>query len=42
MHIMSIAKEEEHAYTAPAGIVNGKLSYEKESAPISAPTSIFK
>lgn len=30
MHIMSIGKEEEHPYTSPARIVNGKLSYEKE------------
>ena len=30
MHIMGIAKEEIHPYTAPARIVNGKLSYENE------------
>jgi hypothetical protein len=28
MHIMSIGKDEEHPYTAPARIVNGALSYE--------------
>ncbi len=28
MHIMGVGKEEEHPYTAPARIVNGKLSYE--------------
>ena len=28
MHIMGIGKAEEHPYTAPAKIVNGKLSYE--------------
>ena len=28
MHIMGLGKEEEHPYTAPAKIVNGKLSYE--------------
>ncbi len=31
MHIMGIAKDEEHPYTAPAKIVNGELSYENES-----------
>jgi len=31
MHIMGIAKDEEHPYTAPARIINGALSYEKES-----------
>jgi len=31
MHIMGIAKDEEHPYTAPARIINGTLSYEKES-----------
>lgn len=31
MHIMGIAKEEEHPYTAPAKIVNGELTYENES-----------
>ncbi len=30
MHIMSIGKEQEHPYTAPARIVNGELSYELE------------
>ena len=29
MHIMGIGKEEEHPYTEPAKIINGKLSYEK-------------
>lgn len=29
MHIMGIAKENEHPYTAPARIINGELSYEK-------------
>lgn len=28
MHIMAIAKAEEHPYTAPAKIVNGALTYE--------------
>jgi len=28
MHIMGMGKAEEHPYTAPANIVNGKLSYE--------------
>jgi uncharacterized protein (DUF488 family) len=27
MHIMGVDKEEEHPYTSPAKIVNGKLSY---------------
>jgi hypothetical protein len=31
MHILSIGKEEEHAYTVPARIVNAKLSYENEA-----------
>jgi len=31
MHIMSIGKEEEHPYTAPARIVNGALTYEQET-----------
>jgi len=31
MHIMGIAKEEEHPYTAPAKIVHGELTYENES-----------
>jgi len=31
VHIMGIAKDEEHPYTAPARIINGTLSYEKES-----------
>src|ERR1035437_6440728 len=30
MHIMGIGKEQEHPYTAPAGIINGELSYEIE------------
>ncbi len=30
MHIMGIGKAEEHPYTAPATIVSGKLSYEKD------------
>lgn len=30
MHIMAISKEDEHPYTAPARIVNGALSYEKD------------
>ena len=30
MHIMGIGKEEIHPYTAPARIVNGKLSYQSE------------
>ncbi|CAN5542783.1 DUF488 domain-containing protein [soil metagenome] len=29
MHIMKIGKEEEHRFTAPAGIVNGVLTYEE-------------
>jgi len=29
-HIMEICKDEEHPYTKPAKIVNGKLSYEDE------------
>jgi len=28
MHIMEVAKEEEHPYTAPAKIVNGELTYQ--------------
>jgi len=28
MHIMAVAKEEEHPYTAPAKILHGELSYE--------------
>ena len=28
MHIMSVTKAEEHPFTAPARIVNGKLNYE--------------
>jgi len=31
IHIMSTTKSEEHPYTAPARIVNGKLSYEQDS-----------
>lgn len=31
MHIMGIAKDEEHPYTAPSKIVNGELRYENES-----------
>jgi uncharacterized protein (DUF488 family) len=30
MHIMGIGKADEHAYTAPARIVNGELNYEPE------------
>ncbi len=30
LHILSAKKSEEHPYTSPARIVNGKLSYEKE------------
>ena len=30
MHIMGIAKADEHPYTAPARILNGKLNYEIE------------
>jgi len=30
MHIMGVGKEEAHPYTAPARIVNGKLSYQSE------------
>jgi uncharacterized protein (DUF488 family) len=30
MHIMAVAKEEEHPYTAPAKIVDGELSYGPE------------
>lgn len=30
MHIMGVGKAEEHPYTQPARIVNGKLSYEVE------------
>jgi hypothetical protein len=30
MHIMSVNKAEEHPYTAPSRIVNGKLNYELE------------
>ena len=30
MHIMGVSKAEEHPYTAPARIVNGKLNYELE------------
>jgi uncharacterized protein (DUF488 family) len=29
IHIMSATKSEEHRYTAPAKIVNGKLTYEE-------------
>ncbi len=31
MHILNAKKEEEHPYTSPARIVNGKLNYEKET-----------
>jgi uncharacterized protein (DUF488 family) len=31
MHIMNKDKAEEHPYTAPARIVNGKLTYKKET-----------
>jgi len=30
MHIMGIGREDEHPYTAPARIVHGELTYEKE------------
>ncbi|MDQ6902862.1 MAG: DUF488 domain-containing protein [Bacteroidota bacterium] len=30
MHIMGVGKEDEHPYTAPARVVNGILSYEKD------------
>ena len=30
MHIMGIAKEDEHPYTPPARIVNGILNYQME------------
>jgi uncharacterized protein (DUF488 family) len=30
MHIMGIGKEQEHPYTKPARVVNGKLNYGKE------------
>jgi len=30
MHIMGVGKAEEHPYTSPAKIVNGKLNYEPE------------
>ena len=30
-HIMQTGKEEEHHYTSPAKIINGKLSYENDS-----------
>ena len=30
MHIMDIGKEDEHTYTAPARVVDGALSYEKD------------
>lgn len=38
MHIMGIAKEEEHPYTSPARIINGALSYEKELGENKKPT----
>jgi hypothetical protein len=31
MHIMAIGKADEHPYTSPAKIVNGKLSYGMDS-----------
>lgn len=31
IHIMGVAKSEEHPYTAPARIVNGKLIYQQDS-----------
>lgn len=31
MHIMAIDKEDEHPFTAPAKIVNGELSYRKDT-----------
>ena len=33
MHIMDISKAQEHPYTAPARIVNGKLTYEPDDKP---------
>lgn len=33
MHIMGVGKAEEHPYTAPAKIVNGKLTYEPDDRP---------
>lgn len=30
MHIMAIGKEDEHPYTSPAKIINGKLTYHAE------------
>lgn len=33
MHIMGINKAEEHPYTSPARIVNGKLTYEPDDRP---------
>jgi hypothetical protein len=32
MHIMSVGKAEEHPYTQPARIVDGKLSYLPDGA----------
>ena len=32
MHIMGIAKEEEHPYTGPAHLDNGELSYENDGS----------
>ena len=31
LHIMSVGKVEEHRYTAPARLVNGKISYAEEN-----------
>jgi hypothetical protein len=31
MHIMGISKAEEHPYTAPAKIENGRLTYKEEN-----------
>jgi uncharacterized protein (DUF488 family) len=33
MHIMGVGKQEEHPYTAPAKIINGEVSYQKETGP---------
>ncbi len=33
MHIMQLAKEEEHSYTSPAKIINGQLSYKQNELP---------
>lgn len=33
MHIMQVAKQEEHTYTSPAKIINGQLSYKPNELP---------